>query len=389
MPPRPRHLLLVLSVFCAQPLIAQKPAHTWPGMMRQDPAVRQPLIDSLMAALDAGVEGFIDEALLIVGGRQAFAKSYSRNYDSLYAGRPSGDGQYNYYSTAWHPYFIGTRLHTLQSITKSVTALVFAVAQTRNDIRSLEIPIFSVLPESLAAVIDESKRRITIRHLLTMTSGLSWNESTVPYSDSTNNAVQMENSRDWLRFVLARPMAEQPGTGFNYNSGASVILAHVFKALVHRDLARYAEEYLFEPIGIRDYFWKRMPSGEPDTEGGLYLASADLARIGFLVLHGGHWQKRRLVSSRVLADMLAPHSALNDSTGYGQSWGSWRHPGSSSPYLYTHSGYGGQHLFIMADCDAILVILGWSQDEYPGVRPRRFVEAIRRAVVSCPHKRAP
>jgi CubicO group peptidase (beta-lactamase class C family) len=358
-------------------------------MTRQDPAVRQPLIDSLMAALDAGSEGFVDEALLIVRGRQAFAASYSRNYDSLYAGRPSGDGQYNYYSTAWHPYLIGTRLHTLQSITKSITALVFAVAQTRDDIPSIDVPIFSVLAESLAAVMDESKRRITIRHLLTMTSGLAWNESSVPYSDSTNNAVQMENSRDWLRFVLARPMAEQPGTRFNYNSGASVILAHVFKAMVHRDLARYADEYLFEPIGIRDYFWKRMPSGEPDTEGGLYLASADLARIGFLMLLGGQWQNRRLVTSKVLANMLSPVSAINDSTGYGQSWGSWRHPGSSSPYLYTHSGYGGQYLFIMPDCDAILVILSWSQDEYPGVRPRRFVEAIRRAVLSCGHQRTP
>ena len=103
MPPRSRHLLLVLVVLWAPPLIAQWPAHTWPHMTRQDSAVRKPLIDSLITALGAGTEGFVDEALLIVRGRQVFATSYTRNYDSLYAGRPSGDGQYNYYSTACIP----------------------------------------------------------------------------------------------------------------------------------------------------------------------------------------------------------------------------------------------------------------------------------------------
>ena len=357
-------------------------------MASTERAVRRPVIDSLTAALAEGAEGFVDEAVLIVHGQQVFAAAYSHNYDSLYAGRPSGDGQYNYYSTEWHPYLIGTRLHTLQSITKSVTALVFAVAQTRHDIPSLDAPIFSVLPESLATVMDASKRSMTIRHLLTMTSGITWNESSVPYSDSTNNAVQMENSRDWLRFVLARPMAAPPGTRFNYNSGASVILAHVFKALAHQDLARYANEHLFEPIGIRDQFWKRTPSGEPDTEGGLYLSSADLARIGFLVLRGGQWQSRRLVGPDILSSMLSPVSTINDSTGYGQSWASWRHLNSLAPYLYTHSGYGGQFLFVMPDCDAVLVVLSWSQDEYPGVRPRRFVEAIRRAIIPGRHTAA-
>lgn len=152
------------------------------------------------------------------------------------------------------------------------------VAVTRGEFPSLDTPILKFFDEAKVANVDERKRRITLRHLLTMTAGFDWNES-LPYSDPRNDGSNMEASPDWVRYVLDRPMSDEPGARFNYNSGAFELLAPIFHAATGEDIEEYAAKHLFTPLGIERFFWKRTPLGAVDTEGGLYLERHDLAEV--------------------------------------------------------------------------------------------------------------
>lgn len=130
---------------------------------------------------------------------------------------------------------------------------------------------------------------MTIWHLLTMSSGLDWDED-VPYADPTNTFTIMARSPDWVQYTMDRPMAQDPGEIFRYNSGATLVLGHVFRLATGTDLEEYAVEHLFAPLGIADYVWKRTPSGLVDTQEGLYVTPRDIAKIANLYLKRGRWQ---------------------------------------------------------------------------------------------------
>ena len=95
--------------------------------------------------------------------------------------------------------------------------------------------------------------------------------------------------------MIDKPMATDPGTVFNYSSGASELLAHIFQKETGQDIDAYGEKYLFAPLGIKHH-WKRTYLGVVDTEGGLYLTGSDLAKIGYLYLHNGMWDGKIIVS---------------------------------------------------------------------------------------------
>ena len=113
---------------------------------------------------------------------------------------------------------------------------------------NLDTPILKYWDTIAVANMDDRKRRITIRHLLTMSGGFDWNES-VPYSDPRNTAGPLEASPDWVKFTIDRPMMREPGTQFNYSSGESALLAHVFYRATGMDIEEYAARYLFAPLG--------------------------------------------------------------------------------------------------------------------------------------------
>ena len=138
-------------------------------------------------------------------------------------------------------------LHTLQSVTKTVASVVFGVAITRGDLKSIDVPVLSFFDTTKVANIDGRKRRMTVRHLLTMTGGIDWNGS-LPNADPQNTEIGLERSADWISYTINRPMMREPGTKFNYNSGEAALLAHVFREATGTDLEEYAAKYLFAPL---------------------------------------------------------------------------------------------------------------------------------------------
>jgi CubicO group peptidase (beta-lactamase class C family) len=222
-------------------------------------------------------------------------RTYAHDYERISAGRDPTPHPYNYYHPDWHPYYRGSDLHTLQSVTKGVTSIVIGIAIQRGELPDPGVAVLDYFEDYEIKHLDERKQRMTLEDVLTMRAGLEWDEWTYPVDDPRNSVTQLETSDDWIQFVLDLPMAHEPGEVFVYNSGTSQFLSVIVKEATGLHIDVYAEEHLFKPLGIRDHYWKRTPKGWPDTEGGLYLRAEDLAKIGYLVLHEGVWEGQQIV----------------------------------------------------------------------------------------------
>ena len=194
-------------------------------------------------------------------------------------------------------YFAGSSrddVHTQQSVTKSVTSLLVGIAIDQGLIRSAREPVLSFFPEHADLRGADARRdAMTLDDLLTMRTGLLWTEE--PYAGS--DLQRLNQSRgDWVRFVLDRPMREEPGTRWQYNSGGVIVLAGVLRNAAGGDVTEYARRVLFGPLGIQGERWFRAPyDGLPHTGGGLSLRARDMARLGELVLRGGTAGGRQVV----------------------------------------------------------------------------------------------
>ena len=372
-----RYVVASLSIATASVAAAQSaaretwPTKSWPTATPQAVGLNAKVLDSLDAEIASGRYGNVDRMLVIRHGKIAYDKSYAHDYDRVYADsvhvtgalNPHDEtGPYNYYNPWWHPYYRRGDLHTLQSVTKTIASVVIGVAVTRREFPSLDTPVLSFFDVSKVANVDDRKRKMTIRHLLTMTAGIDWNES-LPYADPRNAAVGMEASDDWVKFTIDRPMSEDPGVRWNYNSGASALLAYIFRRATKMDIEEYAARNLFAPIGIERWFWKRGPSGLIDTEGGLYLESRDLAKIWYLFLKNGVWDGKQVVSPEWVKSSIAPAVAVAEvpnAPKYGLKWWLYPDPRDGSKYIWGGSGFGGQFPMTFPDDDMVVVFNGWN-----------------------------
>jgi len=205
--------------------------------------------------------------------------------------------------------------------------------------------------------VDDRKRRMTLKDVLTMSTGLDWNEENVAYDDPRSDSSIMEATDDWVQYVIDKPMAEEPGRHFNYSSGNTMLLPYIFKKETGQDIEEYGKKYLFEPLAI-EYFWKRTPLGVIDSEGGLYLRGEDLAKIGYLYLHDGLWKGKRVVSGDWVKQSLTPQIDAEGGMKYGYKW--WLYPRKDSGKLvWLCLGFGGQRLMVFPEEQMIVVFTGW------------------------------
>jgi CubicO group peptidase (beta-lactamase class C family) len=371
---RPRRIAAVLSLTLAVLACgaqAKADPTPWPtqGWQRQTPAsvgLDEQTLQELDAAIAAGTYALVDSFQVFRCGKEVFERKYSHDYASIYGkeARTRGPlnarltGRYNYFDPAWHPYYHGTDLHTMQSISKTVTSVIFGIAMTRGDFKDgVDTPVLKYFDVATVRNIDERKRRMTLKDVLTMTTGLAWNEN-VPYDDPRSDSSLMEATDDWVRYVIDKPMATDPGRTFNYSSGATELLAAIFKRETGQDIDAYGEKYLFRPLGIRHH-WKRTYLGVVDTEGGLYLTGADLAKIGYLYLQGGLWDGKRIVSSQWIAQSLTPFVDTGwQGLQYGFKW--WLYPlKGGSEIVWMGIGFGGQRLMVFPQQQLIATFTGW------------------------------
>jgi CubicO group peptidase (beta-lactamase class C family) len=259
--------------------------------------------------------------------------------------------------------------HCLASSTKSITSIMFGIAVDQGKIFSLNERMFSSFPE-YTQLFDSTKRQITLRHMLTMTTGLAWDESTYPYTDSRNDIIQMAFSPDPVRYMLEKPFTTKPGESWFYNSGTVNLLGAVLNQKTGIPLAEYAAENLFKPLGITDYRWQSFPHA-PElaiASSLLYLRPRDMAKIGQLFLQQGKWKGKQVVSANWVKQSTDESVQVQidygpgfQNTGYGYLW--WRGKfASGNTDVYYSAGFGGQFIFIMPSIYTVVVMTGSNYD---------------------------
>jgi CubicO group peptidase (beta-lactamase class C family) len=362
-------LFPMVILLAAGPRAAINTTETWPtkGWPKGTPA-SVGLDEAVLASLDAdladGKYMLVDSFQVFRCGTEVFARKYQHDYGRIYGKEVKTKGPlnarltgpYNYFDPYWHPFYHGTDMHTMQSVSKSVTSAIFGVAITRGDFKSgLNTLVLKYFDVATVKNVDDRKRRITLKDVLTMTTGLNWNEENVAYDDPRSDSSLMEATDDWVRYAIDKPMAEEPGRIFNYSSGATELLAYIFQKETGQDIDAYGQKYLFAPLGI-EHHWKHSYLGVVDTEGGLYLNGEDLAKIGYLYLHDGVWAGKQIISKDWVRESLTPYVHAEGNFQYGFQW--WLYP-LNGKYVWLAWGFGGQKLMIFPEEHLIVVFTGW------------------------------
>jgi CubicO group peptidase (beta-lactamase class C family) len=255
-------------------------------------------------------------------------------------------------------------LHDLRSATKGIVGLLYGIALAAGKVPPPEAPLFASFPEYPELAAAAGRDRITVHHVLTMTMGMEWDETSLPYSDPRNSETAMDIAPDRYRFVLARPIVAEPGRYWHYNGGATALLARIIAKGIGKPLADFAREALFDPLGIGPTEWFTSKDGEPIAASGLRMTPRDLARIGQLMLNGGTWGDRRVVSAAWLDRSVTPLVSVDEARRYGYQWYvgdfafgeqlGWRL--ARLERWWGGVGEGGQRLFVMPSLDLVVAI---------------------------------
>lgn len=363
----------ILMLVLLPPIVRAQgfPGRAWPTATPASVGVSATVLDSIADEIGRGNYGNVTRMVVIRRGQLLYDKSWNWDFDRIYGDSArkrnplnSHDltSPYNYFSPWWHPTWRRGDLHTLQSVTKTVTSVIIGTAIARGDFPGIDTPVLRFFDTATVKNIDDRKRRMTVRHLLTMSGGFDWNEN-LAYIDPANTGVGMESSYDWVQYVIDRPMAREPGTQFNYSSGETQLLAHIFRRATGTDIEEYAATHLFAPLGIERWYWKRTPAGLADTEGGLYLEAKDLARIWYLWLRGGKWGDRQVVTPDWVKQSVTPAVRADNRPGgqsYGFKWWLMRNPTDTTRFLWAGSGFGGQFPMAVPELDLVVVFNGWT-----------------------------
>jgi CubicO group peptidase (beta-lactamase class C family) len=254
-------------------------------------------------------------------------------------------------------------LHYSASVTKSFASALLGIAIDKGFIKGeirevLDRSVSDLFPEYKELIgRDSMKKDLKLKHMLSMTAGFRWDEHSHPYSDSRNDCYRINHSKDPMKFLFERRLINQPGSEFYYNGGLSLSISYLIENYTGMKLDRFAEKYLFEALGIKEYRWEKLSSGLFDTDGGLHLKPLDQAKLGYLFLNGGIWRGQQLVSEEWVKESTNVQLVNDDSPDYAYQWwcGDFFAFNATFPTFFA-SGHGGQKVVVLPEFDLVLVI---------------------------------
>lgn len=361
-----RIIVLVAALGCARVSI---PTPGWQYTTPETAGLNHAALDSLAADIRAQRYPNVHALLIEIDGRLA--------YETYFAGDDVRRG----HGRLGHVVFTPETLHDIRSISKSVTSALVGIAIGSGAIRSVDQPILDFFP-AYADLATPEKRSITIRHALTMATGLQWDEA-LSYADTTNDERRLNRSTDPFRTILSRPVVTPPGSQFNYSAASTQLLLGAVQHAVRMPVVDYARDVLFAPLGITDVEWVFDSPGLPSAASGLRLRPRDLAKIGSLYLNGGRWQGRQIIPEEWVATSLRrqidlpPQQSDSGRHGYGFQWWQSRFavPGGEVEVSIA-AGNGGQNIFVLPKQRMVVTILGGRYDRTDWINEDILLERI-------------
>lgn len=228
--------------------------------------------------------------------------------------------------------------HITHSMCKSITGMAIGMLIEEEKLK-LDENIYDIFSDQINALSKIFRPVITVENLLTMTSGVTFNESGIV------------SGNDWLGSFLNASVNGKPGTEFQYNSLNTYVLSAIVTKRTGETLTEYLTPRLFGPLGITKYYWETCPKGITKGGWGLFLCAEDMAKLGQLYLQKGKWNGQQLVSEYWIEISTARHLKTQNGTyGYGYQLWMEQRPGS-----FEYNGMLGQNVIIYPDMDMVLV----------------------------------
>jgi len=247
----------------------------------------------------------------------------------------------------FYPY-TGESAHDVASVTKSITTSLIGLALDKGYIKDLNRSVLDFFPELNAPILAADKKHLTIKNLMTMSSGLNCG-----YGPGEPELFAMLKSEDWVQFAFDLPMKAKPGTEFAYCSSGMHLLSAIITRTTGMNALNFAQEHLFAPLGIKEVVWPSDSHGNNQGWGDLQMHPHDMAKLGYLYINRGQWDSYQILSPEWVAKSTQKQISLRDAKGgYGYGW--WI---SSNEFagMYEARGRGGQRIVVWPEEDLIVV----------------------------------
>ncbi|MBP7765489.1 MAG: serine hydrolase [Syntrophaceae bacterium] len=245
------------------------------------------------------------------------------------------------------------KMHVMMSVTKSFGSTLMGIAIDKGLVKGVDEYLSSFFPNYARYFNDINKKKIKLRHVLSMSAGFDWVDL-----EFYGAVIDTESCLD---YIFSKSMAHEPGSTFNYNSGLSILVGKIIldnsRPLKFEE---FADQYLFRPLGIKKYEWDSSyvdRSGEviPRTDVGLNLYPRDMARLGYLYINKGKWNGQQIVSPQWIEEATREQVKYH-TVGYGYQW--WLYQYRVNDFIvkaHVADGYGGQRIIVIPDLDMVIV----------------------------------
>ena len=255
------------------------------------------------------------------------------------------------------------RVYNIQSATKSIVSALVGISIEKGEIKSVNETLCANLPGYQSLACNAENKDITLHQLLTMSTGIPWDEQTYDYTDNRNSLVVAANDPDQFVHLLSQPYVSSPTPVFAYNSLNHILMNAVLKKATHLENKEELETRLLKPLGIeKTYISEPTPMG---AIGDIGLRPRDMLKFGLLYLNDGVWNSQQVVPARWVKVSTTSKIQPTPTLGYGYFWWTrdfqWKGKSVSSFFAW---GYGGQYIFILPEVRLVIVMSGskWTTD---------------------------